>query len=54
LHRFPEPSIGTPKKLDAGEALARSKPTFAKSRSVEVIESAGGSNGTKPWRRQLR
>jgi hypothetical protein len=39
LHRFPEPSIGTLKKLDASEALARSKPTFAKSRSIEVIES---------------
>jgi hypothetical protein len=26
------------RQLDAGEALARPKPTFAKSRSGEVIE----------------
>jgi hypothetical protein len=38
LHRFPEPSIRTLKKLDAGEALARSKPIFAKSRSGLLIE----------------
>jgi hypothetical protein len=38
LHRFPEPSIRALKKLTAGEAVARSQPTFAKSRSLEVIE----------------